>query len=103
MVSKLLTCGVNLAYVSRQLGHADIQVTTRHYARWCGGDEYREPMRLDAGEVPTDLLARIAPELTPVSPHLAERETAESANPRPFLGNLERETGFEPATLSLGS
>jgi len=37
--SQLLTAGVNLAYVSRQLGHADIQVTTRHYARWCGGDE----------------------------------------------------------------
>jgi hypothetical protein len=49
---------VNVGYVSTQLGHADIGVTVRHYAKWCGRSEYRDPMHLEAGEVPADLLAR---------------------------------------------
>lgn len=56
--SHLLTRGVNPAYVSRQLGHADWSVTARHYARWTAGDQYVEPERLLPGEVPADLLAR---------------------------------------------
>ena len=108
---------MNLAYVSRQLGHADIQVTTRHYARWCGGDEYREPMRLLPGEVPADLLARLgwANEVTPDRPHHGldvtqgvDRVSGSSGENldriTPYeAGVVERETGFEPATLSLGS
>ena len=43
--SHLLTAGVQLGYISRQLGHADVGVTARHYARWCGDDGYREPLR----------------------------------------------------------
>ena len=42
-----------------QLGHSDVATTARHYARWCGGDEYAEPKRLEPGEVPADLLARV--------------------------------------------
>jgi hypothetical protein len=57
--SQLLTSGVSLGYVSRQLGHADVAVTAKHYARWAGGDLYREPMVLEHGEVPADLLARL--------------------------------------------
>jgi integrase len=40
--SQLLTAGVNLAYVSGQLGHADVSVTARHYARFIGtgGDDF---------------------------------------------------------------
>ena len=57
--SHLLTAGVQLGYVSAQLGHADVSVTARHYARWCGGDDYREPMHLAPGEVPADFLARL--------------------------------------------
>ncbi len=56
--SWLLSLGVQLGYVSQQLGHADVAVTARHYARWCGGDVYREPMALLPGEVPADFLAR---------------------------------------------
>ncbi len=59
--SQLLTCGVQLGYISAQLGHADVGVTARHYARWAGGDAYREPMRVEPGEMPADLLARLAP------------------------------------------
>jgi len=56
--SQLLTAGVQLGYVSQQLGHSDVATTARHYARWCGGSEYWEPLALEEGEVPADLLAR---------------------------------------------
>jgi integrase len=57
--SQLLTAGVQLGYVSHQLGHSDVSVTARHYARWAGGDVYRDPLQLEASEVPADLLARL--------------------------------------------
>jgi hypothetical protein len=31
--------------VSAQLGHADVAVTAKHYAAWCGGAEYRDPLQ----------------------------------------------------------
>jgi integrase len=74
--SQLLSAGIQLGYVSQQLGHADVAVTAHHYARWCGGDVYREPPRLRPGEVPADLIARLvmgeggvvaAPERPPTS------------------------------------
>ena len=57
--SHLLSAGIQLGYVSTQLGHADVGVTARHYAKWVGADTYREPMQLLPGEVPADLLARL--------------------------------------------
>src|SRR5262249_55091718 len=60
--SHLLSAGVALAYVSRQLGHADVAVTAQPYAQGNGGgdgDLYIEPPRLLPGEVPADLLARL--------------------------------------------
>lgn len=57
--SQLLSAGVQLGYISRQLGHSSVAVTATHYARWCGGDSYRAPLMLEAGEVPADLLARL--------------------------------------------
>jgi len=53
--SQLLTAGVQLGYVSRQLGHSDVSVTARHYARWAGGDGYRSPLTVGEHEVPADL------------------------------------------------
>jgi|GEM_PF-1589339 len=102
--SWLLSLGVQLGYISRQLGHADVEVTARHYARWCGGDVYREAMRLEPGDVPADLLARVVEEAetAPGRPWTAPLPTdpgAELVTPR----KVERETGLEPATLSLGS
>ena len=32
IASQLITAGVQLGYVSRQLGHADISTTAKHYA-----------------------------------------------------------------------
>jgi integrase len=58
--SQLLTAGVQLAYVSHQLGHADVAVTAKHYARWCGDDAYSAPITLREGEVPADVLSRLS-------------------------------------------
>jgi integrase len=63
--SQLLTGGIQLGYVSEQLGHADVAVTAKHYARWIGGAEYREPLQIAPGEVPADLLARLDHESQP--------------------------------------
>ncbi len=68
--SQLLTAGVQLGYVSRQLGHSDASVTARHYARWAGGDAYRSPLEVREDEVPADLLSRLAAK-SPQSPHSA--------------------------------
>jgi integrase len=57
--SQLLTAGVQLGYVSRQIGHADVAVTAKHYARWVAGDDYRDPMARQTGELPADFLARL--------------------------------------------
>ncbi len=57
--SQLLTSGVQLGYVSAQLGHSDVAVTARHYARWVGDDVYRQPVVLELAEVPADLLAKL--------------------------------------------
>jgi integrase len=58
--SQLLSAGVQLGYVSQQLGHSNVAVTAGHYARWCGeGDEYRDPIVLKHAELPADVLARL--------------------------------------------
>ena len=67
--SQLITAGVQLGYVSAQLGHGDLAVTAHHYARWAGGDSYCAPMQLEAGEIPADLLARLGK--SPLSSPLA--------------------------------
>ena len=73
--SQLLTCGVQLGYVSHQLGHADVAVTAKHYARWCGGAEYREPMRLRMYEVLADFLARLPKERPQSDPTASTAES----------------------------
>ena len=53
--SQLLTAGVQLGYVSRQLGHSSPFVTADHYAKWCGGDDYRDPLTPGQGCQPSVL------------------------------------------------
>ncbi len=65
--SQLLTAGITLQYISGQLGHESVGVTAKHYAKWIGDDDYREPMRLEEGEVPADLLARLPEKVTTIS------------------------------------
>jgi len=68
--SQLLTVGIQLGYVSRQLGHSDVSITAHHYARWAGGDGYRSPLEVGEDEVPADLLSRLAKK-SPHNPHSA--------------------------------
>ena len=65
--SPLLTVGIQLGYVSKQLSHADVAITARHYARWVGDEIYREPVRLEPGDVPADAFARMKSHQTPSS------------------------------------
>jgi integrase len=57
--SQLLTAGIQLGYISEQLGHSDVATTARHYARWAGGRAYRRPLEVRDGEVPADLIASV--------------------------------------------
>jgi hypothetical protein len=62
--SHLLTAGFPIQWVSRQLGHGSTNLTEKHYARYLGhgGEDflYVEPVRLEPGDVPADVLARLA-------------------------------------------
>ena len=101
--SQLLTAGIQLGYVSSQLGHADVAVTARHYARWIEGDRYREPMVMEGDEVPADLLARLSDPTSDPSTHSGVELEAEEA---PQVHAVPRESlvelgGIEPPTLRL--
>lgn len=82
--SPLLTAGVQLGYISRQLGHADVAVTAQHYARWVAGSEYRDPMARRPGEVPADFLARlpVASGDSPAAPHEPAQKAAAGGEAR---------------------
>ncbi len=60
--SHLITLGIPIGYISRQLGHAGTSVTQQPYARWVGNSaEYRQGPDL-SGKVPADLLASLSAE-----------------------------------------
>lgn len=56
--SLLLTEGVQLQWISHQLGHSDTRVTQRHYARWMT-ESYRQPWSVPEGYNPSDRLAQL--------------------------------------------
>ena len=56
--SQLLTAGVQLGYISAQLGHADVATTAKHYAAQVEGQSYSRPAELADGELPADLIER---------------------------------------------
>ncbi len=113
--SQLLSAGVQLGYVSMQLGHADFGVTVRHYAKWVGGDEYRAALVLEPGEVPADPLARLLeshqsrkvgsdeeralPELDRASAR--DLDAFDDAGSYADGAGLVAGTGFEPVTFGL--
>ncbi len=88
--SQLLTAGVQLGYLSAQLGHADLSTTARHYAKWCGDAEYNDPMARREGEVPADFLARL---VSPQRPPSHDDDIRDSGDL--LAGGL----GFEPRLL----
>jgi integrase len=105
--SWLLTSGVQLGYVSAQLGHSDVSVTARHYSRWVGGDDvYRPPIALELGEIPADLLARLAD--SPQSPPTFEDAEEEVITTSEIVGEIwragrdsnPRPSGSKPDALS---
>ncbi len=77
--SQLVSAGIPLLYVSRQLGHSTTAVTETHYAKWIPGegDLYAEPVRLEVGEVPADLLSRL--HHSPQIPHTGDPFTLPDA------------------------
>lgn len=96
--SWLLSLSVQLACVSEQLGYADVAVTARHYAKWCGGNVYRDPMPLLPGEAPADLVARIVEEAAE-SPQL---HTTVS-DVRPECGAGEADEPLQLTTRQVGT
>ncbi len=80
--SQLLSVGVQLGYVSKQLGHSDVSTTARHYATRVGGDTYRPPMDLLPGEVPADFLARLESESHHIPTTLSHAGEGRIAIPR---------------------
>ena len=57
--SQLLTCGCPVGYISGQLGHASIQTTIKHYAKWVPKGWQNTPVLDLEREVPADLLSRL--------------------------------------------
>ena len=71
--------------MSAQLGHADVAVTARHYAKWIGGQVYREPFQLRPGDVPADFIARSAYEFAQSPPTIPP--TKKAAGDRELLSH----------------
>jgi len=93
--SLALSAGTNVPWVSAQLGHANPEITLRTYAHVVP-DEPTDLEFLDFGGTkrhPGGTKANRA----------ADATTRDPASDRNREVYLERETGFEPATLSLGS
>jgi integrase len=74
----LLTHGIPLKWISKQLGHGSVAVTERHYARWMDEDEYRNPWQVSEGQVPQDLFAEADLWRAPKTPlHAPKKNKAE--------------------------
>ena len=54
----LLSSNVPLGYVSTQLGHSEIAITSRYYAKWID-TEHQQPPKLGPTEVYADFLAKL--------------------------------------------
>jgi len=92
----LLAAGADLWAVQKMLRHTDAQVTTERYAHLVPGYLQEQIGRLKLTGFASALLPRAANDEDPTE--------APDRNDQLSQGDeLERETGFEPATLSLGS
>ncbi len=106
--SLLIMRGANLPAVQRILRHTDPKITTEIYAHLAPEYLRVEVDRLSFGRAVAEVVPSLPPKLaTRLLPEAGGRQTkagTRATKPqefRPFA--LERETGFEPATLSLGS
>jgi integrase len=62
--SQLLSRGTQLAYICKQLGHEHVTTTARYYGTYAESG-YSERLDLGEGEVPADLVSRLATTLPP--------------------------------------
>jgi len=97
--SLALHAGRSIRWVAEQLGHANPELTLRVYAHALPVTE-QDLAFADFG-APEGGAKRLYP--APTSEATAEDEDAPGASGRGRYRILERETGLEPATLSLGS
>ena len=108
----LIQLGASPAAVATVLGHADVKTTMERYAALSPGFMRSEVERLKFG-FPVEATVRVAAgaEAGPFAAPLLQGEGADvkkAGTPGQMpqespAFRLERETGFEPATLSLGS
>jgi hypothetical protein len=105
-----LEAGRSVRFVAEQLGHANPELTLRVYAHALpveGGDLGFADFGTGLSGDPTgsgrvrDVAGRLY--TSPASTPTATDETAPATSRRGRTRILERETGLEPATLSLGS
>jgi integrase len=54
-----VTHGIVLKWISLQLGHSNVGITERHYARWMAQDGYQNPWQVPTGGLPVDLFAEL--------------------------------------------
>lgn len=104
--------GASMAYVSRQLRHADIRITNEVYTHLSPAFRLAEADRLKLGADAPELLEPMravvnATRLGPYGVHVVgeKNEGPETATiSRATSGpSVERRKGFEPSTPSLGS
>ena len=91
----LLAAGADLWAVQKMLRHTDAQVTPERYAHLVPGYLHTQIGRLK-------LTGFASPLLPPAENDEGLTQTRDRNNQLSQGGELERETGFEPATLSLG-
>ncbi|HXK24314.1 MAG TPA: site-specific integrase, partial [Myxococcota bacterium] len=96
--SRALAAGKSVRWVADQLGHANPELTLRTYAHVLPDRE--EDLAFADFVSVSDAPGR--PQTAPQSDAAPEDESALDASARERSRNLERETGVEPATLSLG-
>lgn len=110
--SLLVMAGASMAYVSRQLRHADIRITNEVYTHLSPTFRLAEADRLKLGADTPELLEplRAAVNATRLGPYGVQ--ASRTKNEGPEIGPVSRATpgpsgerrkGFEPSTPSLGS
>ena len=90
-----MSAGKSLKWVAEQLGHSNPELTLRTYSHVLKEEE------VDLSFAEFD--GRGRPYTAPASNHVLNKEGAVDISDRQPNVILERETGVEPATLSLGS
>ena len=97
--SRALQAGKSIRWIADQLGHGSPEFTLKVYAHVLP-DREEDLAFADFVGVSG---APERPQTAPQSDEIPGSENAIGLTARERSGNLERETGFEPATLSLGS